>query len=120
MNNLKTAILIDGSDNPVAIRIAESERQAFISQGIAGNRPRNFRFVRPMSVTVAGEDEPRTVYLYRLTSASLSDADFEAMAASRADEFLNPEKYTKLASKPLTIDERAELETLRRQLAATK
>jgi hypothetical protein len=119
-SKLRTAILIDGSENPPAVCIEESERQAHISQGRAGNTPRNFKFIRPVTLKVDGEDEPRTVYLYRLVGGKFSDADFEALAQAEADKHLNPEKYMKVSANPLSTDERAELEAYRRQHGAGK
>jgi hypothetical protein len=114
-NTLRTAILIDGSENPPAIRINESERQNFISQGRAGQTPRNFKFARAVTEEIAGE--PRTAYLYRLVGGGLTDDVFEALATAEADKHLNPEKYARVSSKPLTGDERAELEAYRKQYA---
>lgn len=116
-NDLRTAILVDGSSDPPAIRVKESERQAYINQGRAGQKPRNFKFVRSVETKVKGEDgedETRVAYLYRLTGGRVSDEEFEAQARLEADKHLNPEKYMKVTSKPLTTDERAELESLRR------
>lgn len=118
-SKLRTAILVDGSDNPPAIRIEEGERKNFISQGRAGSTPRNFQFVRPVTLKIEGEDEPRTVYLYRLVG-NLSDDDFEAIAAQKADEYLNPEKYARISSKPLNTDERAELEAYRKRFGTVR
>jgi hypothetical protein len=117
-NNLVTAILVDGSTDPPALRIDKTERQKFISQGRAGNTPRNFEFVRPVTQKVEGEDEPRTVYLYKLRG--LADEDFESVAMQKADEYLNPEKYVRLTSKPLNTDERAELDAYRRRFGTLK
>lgn len=114
-NDLKTAILVDGTENSVALRIKESERQKFISQGRAGATTRNFSFVRQVVAQVEGEEEPRTAYLYRLVGGNLSEEDFEQIAAAEADKHLHPEKYARLTSKPLNRDERAELEAYRKR-----
>jgi hypothetical protein len=120
MSNLRTAILIDGSPDAPAIRIEEGEKKTYISQGRAGDKPRNFRFVRPVTLSVKGEDEPRTVYLYRLEGGNLADEEFEALAKAEADKHLNPEKYAKVTSKPLNVDERAELESYRKRFGQSK
>jgi hypothetical protein len=90
---LRTAVLIDGSKDPPAIRIEESERKPFISQGRAGQKPRNFQFVKVVEQQVENEDEPRKAYLYRLVGSQMSDEDFKRLAAAEVDKHLNPEKY---------------------------
>lgn len=104
---LKTAILIDGSDNPVATMVEERDRKEFIVQGRAQDTPRNFRFAYQI-----GE-----VYIYRLDGerkASLSDSLFQTCAESEADKFIHPEKYAKMGRLgPLSNTERDELEQLR-------
>lgn len=99
-SNLVTAILVDGSKNPPALRIDKGERQRFISQGRAGQVPRNFQFVKAAELRVEDEDEPRTVFIYRLTGGKLSDDEFERQAAAEADKFLNPEKYSRTHENP--------------------
>jgi hypothetical protein len=118
METLKTALLIDGSNLPPALRIAEGDRKDYITQGRAGDKPRNFKFVRSITGKVEGEAETRTLYLYRLVG--LSDEDFEAIAMQTADEYLNPERYMKVSGKPLANDERTELEQYRRKFGALK
>lgn len=115
---LRTAILIDGGEDSIALRIQESEKRNHIAQGRAGKTPRNFKFVRSVEVRAKGEDDPRVAYLYRLDG--LSDDEFEKLAAAEVDRHLNPEKYAKLTSKPLNRDERAELEAYRRKFGAVK
>lgn len=110
---LRTAVLIDGSKDPPAIRIEESERKPFISQGRAGQTPRNFRFVRVVTQKVEHEEEPRTAYLYRLVGGQMSDDDFERLAAAEVDKHLNPEKYAGRSDNPDAA--LAELEEYRRR-----
>jgi hypothetical protein len=117
---LRTAILIDGSDDAIALRIQESEKRPYIAQGRAGKTARNFKFVRSVEVKAKGDEEPRVAYVYRLVGGDISDADFEALAAAEVDKHLRPEKYAKLTSKPLSTDERAELEAYRRRYGAGK
>lgn len=117
---LRTAILIDGGDDAIALRLQESEKRNFIAQGRAGKPPRNFKFVRSVEVKAKGEDEPRVAYVYRVVGGDLADADFEALAASEVDKHLRPEKYAKVTSKPLSRDERDELEAYRRRFGAMK
>ena len=97
---LKTAVLVDGSKDPPAVRIEESERKPYISQGRAGQTPRNFRFVRAATQKVEGEDEPRVAYVYRLVGGQMSDDEFERLAAAEVDKHLNPEKYARLTENP--------------------
>ena len=104
---LQTLLLIDGSPDPLAIRIDDRERETYVSQGRAGATARNFKFAK-----MIGE-----VAIYRLDGDlknSLSDAVFEASAQARADEYLHPEKYKDMGKQgALSNSERDELERFR-------
>lgn len=114
-NDLRTAILIDGSKDPPAIRIKESERANFVSQGRAGNTPRNFKFVR----TIKDESERvGDVYLYRLVGLQMSNEEFDSVALAEADKFLHPERYKTKGLKPDVA--LAELEEYRRRYGPLK
>lgn len=112
-SNLITAILVDGSRNPPALRVDKSERREYIAQGRPNAPARNFRFVRPVEVKVEGETEARTVYVYKLVGGQMSDEQFERLATAEVDKHLNPEKYMRLNESPEAAQ--AELDEYRRR-----
>ena len=114
MEILQTALLIDGSENPVALRLDPRDQKDYIAQGRPNATPRNFKFVKKTG----------HVLLYRLDGekrTELSDQAFEASAAAEADKFLRPERYKDMGKQgALNNSERDELERLRAQVAKEK
>lgn len=91
--NMYTAILIDGTDHPVALRInprdpnQEFDKPPFITSG-AGPLIKNFKFTK----------ESGDVLIYRPISDGPNDKEFERLAAAEADKFLNPAKYRRMGT----------------------
>ena len=83
---LRTAILIDGSKDPVALRT--DQQTPFIASNIQG-RIKNFE----LKATVGQKGE---VLLYCEVGLQLSDEEFKQLAEQEADKHLHPEKYKDL------------------------
>ncbi len=103
--SLITALLIDGSNNPPALRIDTAERKEYITQGRANELALNYKFDRMIG----------DVAVYRIVEKKLPDDEFERMAKAEADKFNHPENYPVThVSSPLSNKEREELEELRK------
>lgn len=103
---IQTTLLIDGTDNPIALKIPDNERQTYVSQGRANDTARNFKFSHMID----------DVAIYRLVTQphNLSDELFQVLAKAEADKFLHPEKYKDMGKTgALSNSERDELERLR-------
>lgn len=103
-----TAILIDGSKNPVSIQIKPGERTPSLSWGGSATNPaRHFNFVRSY-VRDKGEPGEREALVYRhaklkgdavipgLRYDGEGPVTADAQGARMADEFLYPEKYAEI------------------------
>jgi hypothetical protein len=109
-----TAILLDGTQNPVSIRLGRKDRtdsdmnyppKSISWSGGAINKPRGFNFVSEAFRNKGAEDQQEVrVYLLAglkltaLVPPNLLDADgkemtLEQQGAQMVDEFLYPEKY---------------------------
>lgn len=85
-----TALLLDGSRTPTAIRVGEASPS--ISWGGSATTPaRNFNFVR--RVVREEGDVKQEVLVYRLVGLR---SDTTAQAERMAEEFLYPEKYEEM------------------------
>jgi len=87
---MKTCLLIDGSENPTAIRVEDDEvKRPYIVWGRAGQSPLQFKFVR-------AEGDEKDLLVFRLHGGNLSDERFEESAKFEVDKILNPDKYRRL------------------------
>ena len=102
-----TALLIDGTDKPVALRTDDSDalpdvrgerregHQRFITWGgYYGKAPRTFEYVREE------KGEGGTVLFYRPADGKLSAETFERSAGEQGDYHLNPSKWRKVGNEP--------------------
>lgn len=103
-----TALLIDGTDNPIAVRIREDERTLFlptINMGVAGGTPRQFKEVRQVGDFVLCKKN------------DLSTEVFERSAGAVLDTFVNADKYRGMGKEPdaVSSNERKQLAEYRRR-----
>jgi hypothetical protein len=100
---MKTCLLIDGSDNPVAVRLNDSDvKQAYIQWGRAGQTAQQFKFMQ-------AEGSEQEIRVYRIVSPALTDEVFLESMTLEVDKIVNPAKYRKIER---------ENENRRRQAAA--
>lgn len=87
---MKTCLLIDGSENPVALRLNDLDtRHPFIQWGRAGQTAQQFKFMQ-------AEGQNKDVLVFRLVDSNLNDETFLESASLEVDKILNPEKYKKI------------------------
>jgi hypothetical protein len=87
---MKVCLLIDGSENPTAIRVEDDEvKRPYLQWGRAGQPPQQFKFTR-------AEGEEKDILVFRLHGGNLSDERFEESAKLEVDKILNPDKYRRM------------------------
>lgn len=87
---MKTCLLIDGSENPVALRLADVDcSKPYLQWGRVNQPPAELKFIR-------AEGEEKEILVFRSLDPKLTDEKFEASAQLEVDKVLNPDKYREI------------------------